>query len=87
MAAIFIPLSLITVLWTGPNPTKASLIAFAILFIGGWIIQFIGHAFEKKRPAFFSSIIQALIAPIFIVIEIAEHFGIVLYTCPQNEKE
>ena len=23
-------------------------------FVGGWILQFVGHAFEGKAPAFFS---------------------------------
>jgi uncharacterized membrane protein YGL010W len=25
----------------------------ALLFIGGWTLQFVGHAFERKRPEFF----------------------------------
>lgn len=24
-----------------------------VLFIGGWILQFVGHAFERKPPEFF----------------------------------
>jgi uncharacterized membrane protein YGL010W len=24
------------------------------LFVGGWILQFVGHAFERKPPEFFS---------------------------------
>ncbi|MND07043.1 hypothetical protein D3C83_288020 [compost metagenome] len=24
------------------------------MFIGGWILQFVGHAFEGKAPSFFS---------------------------------
>jgi uncharacterized membrane protein YGL010W len=27
--------------------------ALAALFIGGWILQFVGHAFEGKPPEFF----------------------------------
>jgi uncharacterized membrane protein YGL010W len=26
----------------------------ASMFIGGWILQFVGHAFEGKAPSFFS---------------------------------
>ncbi|MFN7979527.1 MAG: DUF962 domain-containing protein [Vicinamibacterales bacterium] len=26
----------------------------AMLFIGGWVLQFIGHAVEGKRPEFFT---------------------------------
>jgi len=26
----------------------------AILFLAGWVLQFIGHAFEGKKPEFFN---------------------------------
>jgi len=26
----------------------------AAMFVGGWILQFVGHAFEGKMPSFFS---------------------------------
>ena len=29
------------------------LIAAAVLFVIGWILQFVGHAFERKPPEFF----------------------------------
>jgi uncharacterized membrane protein YGL010W len=28
--------------------------ATLVLFATGWVLQFVGHAFEKKAPAFFS---------------------------------
>ncbi len=37
------------------------------LFIVGWILQFIGHAFEGKAPAFFKNPIYLLIGPIWWV--------------------
>ena len=40
-------------------------------FIGGWILQFIGHAvFEKRRPAFTDNAFQLVIGPIYILAEI-----------------
>lgn len=37
------------------------------MFIGGWIIQFIGHIkYEKNRPAFFKNFEHLLIGPIFV---------------------
>ena len=33
------------------------------LWIGGWIIQFVGHAFEGKAPAFFSNPIYLIVGP------------------------
>lgn len=76
MGLIFIIVNAITSYLSGPAPTKASLIAFVILFIGGWVIQFVGHGFEKNRPAFMDSALQILIAPVFIFREITEKLGI-----------
>jgi len=42
-------------------------IAFAILFVGGWIVQFLGHHYEGKRPALLDNIFQGFIGPIFLV--------------------
>jgi uncharacterized membrane protein YGL010W len=33
------------------------------LFVGGWILQFIGHIFEGKLPAFFSNPIYLIVGP------------------------
>jgi uncharacterized membrane protein YGL010W len=39
-------------------------------FVLGWIVQFIGHAFEGRRPAFFVNILQVFMAPAFLIAEI-----------------
>lgn len=43
-----------------------------LLFLSGWIFQFIGHGFfEKRRPALTDNLIQSLIiAPLFVLIEL-----------------
>ena len=38
-------------------------------FLGGWIIQFIGHVFEGRRPALFDNLLQVFMAPGFLVAE------------------
>jgi uncharacterized membrane protein YGL010W len=43
--------------------------AFIVLFVGGWALQFIGHHYEGKRPALLQNIFQAFIGPIFLVAE------------------
>lgn len=35
----------------------------AVVFIFGWALQFLGHYFEGKSPAFFSNLIFFLIGP------------------------
>ncbi|MPY12337.1 DUF962 domain-containing protein, partial [Arthrobacter sp. KR32] len=32
-------------------PVGRGLIAFAILFVGGWTFQLVGHRFEGRKPA------------------------------------
>ena len=48
----------------------ASWIGFGICFVGGWIVQFVGHVFEGKRPALVDNIFQIFMAPIFLVAEV-----------------
>jgi uncharacterized membrane protein YGL010W len=42
---------------------------FAVCFIGGWAIQFIGHVFEGRRPALFDNAVQVFMAPPFLIAE------------------
>ncbi|MFO1518932.1 MAG: DUF962 domain-containing protein [bacterium] len=36
------------------------------LFVGGWILQFLGHAFEGKPPAFFKNPKYLVIGPLWL---------------------
>jgi uncharacterized membrane protein YGL010W len=45
------------------------------LFVIGWIIQFIGHYFEGKKPAFVDDIMGLAIGPLFVVAEWAFMLG------------
>jgi len=44
-------------------------IVFAALFVGGWVFQFVGHAYEGRRPALVDNLFQAFIGPMFLVAE------------------
>jgi uncharacterized membrane protein YGL010W len=37
------------------------------LFVGGWVLQFVGHVFEGRRPAFLRNATHLLIGPIYIL--------------------
>ena len=50
-------------------PTSQWLAWGVCLFVVGWIIQFIGHYWEGKKPAFFDDIRGLLIGPLFVVVE------------------
>jgi uncharacterized membrane protein YGL010W len=39
------------------------------LFVVGWIIQFVGHIFEGRKPAFVDDVTGLIIGPLFVVTE------------------
>jgi uncharacterized membrane protein YGL010W len=43
---------------------------FAILFVGGWILQLVGHVFEGRKPALADNFFQIFIAPLFLAAEV-----------------
>lgn len=47
------------------------LAANVMLFLGGWILQFIGHAlFERRSPAFLRNGVHLLVGPLWIIDEV-----------------
>ena len=38
-------------------------------FLVGWVIQFLGHWYEGRKPAFVDDVIGLVVAPMFIVAE------------------
>jgi uncharacterized membrane protein YGL010W len=40
------------------------------LFIGGWIVQLVGHGFEGRKPALADNLFQIFVAPIFLAAEV-----------------
>ena len=86
---IMIPVTVIAVWIARPSPTTLSTTLFFVLFVGGWILQFVGHFFEKQKPAFFSSTSQLLIGPLYVLVEALEALGIAHYvikTSGDNKK-
>jgi uncharacterized membrane protein YGL010W len=45
-------------------------IGFGTLFIGGWILQLVGHVFEGRKPALADNLFQIFVAPIFLCAEL-----------------
>jgi uncharacterized membrane protein YGL010W len=42
------------------------------LFVGGWILLFVGHRVEGNKPAFFQGVIYFLVGPIWIAKELKD---------------
>lgn len=47
----------------------------ATLFVGGWALQFLGHYFEGKKPAFMDDLKGLLDGPLFLLAEVMFAFG------------
>ena len=44
-------------------------------FAIGWLIQFIGHYYEGRKPAFADDIVGLLVGPMFVVLEMLASLG------------
>lgn len=44
-------------------------------FFVGWVIQFVGHYFEGRKPAFFDDVMGLAIGPLFVVAEVLFKLG------------
>jgi uncharacterized membrane protein YGL010W len=45
-------------------------------FFLGWVIQFVGHYFEGRKPAFFDDVMGLAIGPLFVVAEALFKLGL-----------
>ena len=42
-----------------------------VLFVGGWILQFVGHSvYEKRQPAFLNNLVHLLVGPLWVLNDI-----------------
>lgn len=46
------------------------------IFVGAWIMQFVGHKLEGKKPSFFEDIQYLWVGPIFVLSKLFEKLGI-----------
>ncbi|RYX90419.1 MAG: DUF962 domain-containing protein [Comamonadaceae bacterium] len=62
--------------WVAGMSTAVWLGAGVGVFMVGWIIQFIGHYYEGKKPAFVDDLVGLLIGPLFVMAEAGFAFGL-----------
>jgi uncharacterized membrane protein YGL010W len=62
--------------WVAGMSTAMWLITGIGMFVVGWVIQFIGHYYEGRKPAFVDDIIGLMIGPLFVWAEIAFALGL-----------
>lgn len=46
------------------------------LFVVGWVIQFVGHYYEGRKPAFVDDVSGLIVGPLFVVAELAFVLGL-----------
>ena len=46
------------------------------LFVVGWVIQFVGHYYEGRKPAFVDDVSGLIVGPLFVVAELAFLLGL-----------
>ena len=71
---VLLALSLWAGQWAAAQSTAVWLAWGLGLFVLGWAIQFVGHIFEGRKPAFVDDIMGLIIGPLFVVAE----FGFLL---------
>jgi len=69
MAVLVLPMILFSNWFVSAYGSGPTWWLFAVLFVGGWVFQFAGHAFEGRRPALMDNLFQAFIGPMFIMAE------------------
>jgi uncharacterized membrane protein YGL010W len=55
----------------------ASWLAWGVgFFVVGWVIQFVGHYYEGRKPAFADDLVGLLVGPMFVVMEMLAPLGL-----------
>lgn len=61
--------------WPALQDQPVWLLGLAVFFIG-WVIQFIGHWFEGRKPAFVDDVVGLMVGPMFVVGEVLMALGL-----------
>ena len=57
------------------------------LFLVGWVLQFIGHYFEGRKPAFVDDVVGLLVGPMFVVGEVLMSAGLLQHMRMDIERQ
>jgi len=67
-------------LWAGAALAQQSTLVWLSgglgLFVVGWVIQFIGHYYEGRKPAFVDDLMGLVVGPLFVVAELGFLLGL-----------
>ncbi|WP_312567511.1 Mpo1-like protein [Comamonas sp.] len=74
--AVVLGLMLAAGAWLAQQTLSMWLGAGMGLFVVGWVIQFVGHYWEGRKPAFMDDIVGLLIGPLFVLAELGFVLGL-----------
>lgn len=79
LLGLFMGALLLVAVWLGIAAAQLPTVQWLLLGVGlfalGWLLQFIGHYFEGKKPAFMDDMRGLIIGPLFVVVEAILLFG------------
>ena len=76
LMGVLMALNLLAAQWFAAQSTAFWMGSGIGLFVVGWLIQFIGHYYEGKKPAFVDDIMGLIIGPLFVVAEVVFALGL-----------
>ena len=56
--------------WMSAAPEISALRSGALIFLLGWVFQFVGHVYEGRKPAFVDDLIGLVVGPLFVMAEL-----------------
>jgi uncharacterized membrane protein YGL010W len=63
-------------IWTVEAMGSKLVVTSVAIFVGAWILQFIGHKLEGKKPSFFEDIQYLWVGPLFVLSKLFIKLGI-----------
>lgn len=75
MAALLVP-GLFAARSIAAGDTQSWLTMSLGMFAVGWVIQFVGHIFEGRKPAFVDDLVGLFVGPLFVVAEVGFALGL-----------
>jgi len=73
---IGIPMIVLGVAVLAARPTATWLSVGGELFAVGWVVQFVGHAWEGRKPAFVDDLVGRVIGPLLVAAELGFLLGL-----------
>lgn len=70
LASLFVGYLLSMYLHARLGSSGTTLALAAVIFVVGWVIQFLGHKFEGVKPAFTDDVMGLVIGPLFVMTEL-----------------